>query len=193
MSDFFEDMVKLAEGYGIWGLLAVSFAESVFFPIPPDVLLIPMSLLDPSLALWFATLTTAGSVFGGVFGYLLGWSIGRPVLEKISSPEQTVKIYELMAKYGIWAVVIAGLTPVPYKLVTIASGISRISLVPFIIASFLSRGARFYLIGAVIMLLGEEGLAYIKEYMLIIFVVIIIASVFIWLIYKNVKSRYQIL
>jgi membrane protein YqaA with SNARE-associated domain len=132
-----------------WVLGVLSFAESSFFPIPPDVMLAPMSLAKPHRAWWYATITTVTSVLGGVLGYVIGvyfFDAIAPWLEASRYWEsfQTAKTWFL--DWGFWAVLIAGFSPIPYKVFTIAAGVMGMPILPFIAASLVGRGGRFYLV-----------------------------------------------
>ncbi|MDW8479831.1 MAG: VTT domain-containing protein [Xanthomonadales bacterium] len=138
---------------------AVSAAESVVFPVPPDVMLIPMSLAAPRRALAFATLCTLASVAGG----LLGWLLGRlaleavyPWIESAGYAEGLVAVRELFSDHGFWIVLTAGFTPIPYKLFTVGAGAFGVGLLPFLLASLLGRGGRFFLVAGLIRLGGER-------------------------------------
>ncbi|MEE9219242.1 MAG: YqaA family protein [Acidobacteriota bacterium] len=129
-------------------LLAIAFMESSFFPVPPDVLLIAMAFARPGRAFRYALLCSVGSVLGGMFGYLIGlqfleW-LGKPILSALRLWEEYARVQELYQRYDVWAVGLAGFTPLPYKLFTIAAGAFRIDFLPFVLASALSRSARFY-------------------------------------------------
>ncbi len=151
--------------YGIWGLISMSFIESVFFPIPTDVVLIPLSLLNPKMALWYALAATIASVTGGIAGYLIGQRAGRPLLEKSLSQKRIARIDAVLTHYGGWGVAIAGFTPIPYKFFTIASGIVNIKMTTFIIASVVSRGARFFIEGLLIFMIGEQAAQLLDKYL----------------------------
>lgn len=132
-----------------WVLGVLSFTESSFFPIPPDVMLAPMSLAKPHRAWWYATITTVASVLGGVLGYVIGayfFDALAPWLEASRYWEsfQTAKAWFL--EWGFWAVLIAGFSPIPYKVFTIAAGVMGMPILPFIAASVVGRGGRFYLV-----------------------------------------------
>jgi membrane protein YqaA with SNARE-associated domain len=129
-------------------LAGVSFSESSFFLIPPDVMLMPMSLVQPQRAVFFATLTTVMSVLGGLFGYFIGlWALDwvLPILNE-HYVAQYQQVQSWFITWGFWAVLIAGFSPVPYKLFTIAAGAMSMALLPFVVASCAGRGARFYLV-----------------------------------------------
>ncbi len=130
-------------------LCSLSFAESSFFPIPPDVMLMPMSLAKPDRALYFAWLTTVFSVLGGIFGYLIGYyamDLLMPVIESMNYQDKVVKAQGWFEEYGVWIVFVAGFSPIPYKLFTVTAGASAMAFLPFVIASFIGRGARFFLV-----------------------------------------------
>lgn len=192
MKELFEWTIHWANTpYGQIALFIIAFAESSFFPIPPDVLLIALSLLNPPLSLWFATITTVGSVLGGMFGYFIGIKGGKPLLEKLVKKEKIVQVHNYFEKYESWAIFIAGFTPIPYKVFTIAGGVFYINFKKFVIASFLGRGARFFLVGALIMLFGEHIKIFIEKYFnifSIIFVILLILG-FYCLRYIPIKKK----
>lgn len=132
-----------------WYLGAMSFAESSFFPIPPDVMLAPMSLARPDQAWRLALLTTLTSVAGGLFGYLIGYfafDLLEPHLKASSYWAHYQTAVDWFGKWGFWAVFIAGFSPIPYKVFTIAAGALSMALLPFTLASAIGRGARFFLV-----------------------------------------------
>ncbi|MCF6345120.1 MAG: DedA family protein [Thiomicrorhabdus sp.] len=145
-------------------LSAMSFAESSFFPIPPDVMLMPMSLATPQKAFYFAWLTTLFSVLGGVLGYAIGyWAMDvlMPMIESMGYAEKIQRGEQFFAEYGVWIILMAGFSPVPYKLFTITAGASSMALLPFILASIIGRGARFFLVAGIMKWGGakmEEGI-----------------------------------
>ena len=140
-------------------LAGLSFAESSFFPIPPDVMLAPMALARPDRAWWFAFITTAASVAGGVAGYFIGlfaFEQVLPFLKDIGYYEKYLTVREWFDEWGFWAIFVAGFSPVPYKLFTITAGAVSMSLPVFVLASFIARGARFYLVAGLIRAGGPE-------------------------------------
>jgi len=148
-------------------LTALSFAESSFFPIPPDVMLIPMSLTQPKRAWYFATITTVASVLGGVLGYLIGmfaFDLIQPALEQIGYMDKIRVVQTWFEEWGFWTVFIAGFTPIPYKLFTITAGFSAMAVLPFVIASFIGRGARFFLVAGLMVWGGERMEHMIRRY-----------------------------
>lgn len=138
------------------GLFFLAFIESSFFPVPPDVLLVPLALRRPLYAPELALVASVGSVLGGGFGYWLGKKGGRPLLRRFSSEAGIERVAALFHRYSVWAVGIAGFTPIPYKIFTIASGVFLMNFRQFILVSLVSRSARFFLEALLIMHYGEE-------------------------------------
>lgn len=142
----------------LWILAALSFTESSFFPIPPDVLLIPMVLAAPTRAWRIAFVCSVASVLGGIFGYFIGYvmfdAVGQAIVDFYHMQEKFLWFQAKYNEWGAWIVSIAGFSPVPYKVVTIASGMTEMSLTTFIIASALSRSARFFLVAALLWKFG---------------------------------------
>ncbi len=162
-------------------LTAIAFAEASFFPIPPDVLLIPLALGRPTRALWFATLTTVGSVAGAMLGYLIGsslyHSIGRPILEFYNLTAQYDAIGRLYADNLLLSLGTAGFTPIPFKVFTIAAGGFAVSFPAFVAISAVSRGARFFLVGILIAAFGERIRGFIERYFNLLTILFVIALV----------------
>ncbi|MEW8396571.1 MAG: YqaA family protein [Candidatus Thiodiazotropha sp.] len=140
-------------------LAGLSFAESSFFPIPPDVMLAPMSMAKPNQAWFFAGLTTLASVFGGMLGYLIGlyaFDLVEPWLHSWGYWEGYLAAKEWFGKWGFWAVFLAGFSPIPYKIFTITAGVIGMAFLPFVVASTIGRGARFFLVAALMSWGGER-------------------------------------
>lgn len=148
---------------GGWGLFLVAFAESSFFPIPPDVLLVPLVLAAPKLALWYAALCTASSLAGGVFGYFIGRRAGRKILLRFTTEERIAGVQKLFDRWGGWAVGIAAFTPIPYKVFTIAGGLFRVGRTAFVTASVIGRGGRFFLEALLLQRYGRSIVAFITQ------------------------------
>ena len=150
----------------LW-LAVVSFAESSFFPVPPDALLVPMALSRPQQAYRFALICTLGSVAGGVLGYLIGYAL----YEQLAAPLIRFYHYEgamqafkdRFNEYGLWVILIKGLTPIPYKIVTITSGVTQFNFGVFVAASVVTRGARFFLLAFLIRRFGPPVQAFIER------------------------------
>ena len=169
-----------------WYLSLISFAESSFFPIPPDILLIPMALASKANALFYAFLCTLFSVLGGILGYAIGYyfynSVGIYIVD-FYHLENSFNIFESYYKeFGILIVLGAGITPFPYKFITIASGVFGLNIFLFIIVSIIGRGLRFYLIAILLYFFGEKIKLIIDKYfnfLTIVFFILLIGSVFI--------------
>jgi len=153
--------------YSGWALFAIAFAESSFFPIPPDILLIALAVSIPSRAFRFALITAVGSVFGGCFGYLIGHEffsiVGEPIIRFYSAETHYERISDLYQRYDAFAVAVAGLTPIPYKVATITAGFFDVSFPRFFLASALSRSLRFFLISGLIWTFGPQVRAFIER------------------------------
>lgn len=149
-------------------LSSMSFAESVFFPIPVDVMLAPMSLAKPSSAWYYAFLATLFSVIGGVVGYYLGYalydSVVLPIIESIGYQTKLATAESWFSEYGIWVIFIASFTPVPYKVFTITAGAMSMAFLPFVIVSFVGRGLRFFLVAGLMRWGGEAMEEKLKIY-----------------------------
>ncbi len=164
-------------------LFVISFAESSFFPIPPDVLLIALALGRPRRALWFATIATAGSVLGGIAGYYIGLAlfeqVGRPILEWYNAMGKFDQVGELYRENLVVALGTAGFTPIPYKVFTIAAGAFSIPLLPFVVISAVSRGLRFFIVAGMIFFFGPPIKRFIDRYfnmLTILFVVLLVGG-----------------
>ncbi len=163
--------------YGVPALFGLALAESSFFPLPPDVLLIGLTLGNPSHAWWYATVATVGSVVGGALGYGIGWYGGRPVLKKIMGQERVDVVHDYFQRYEAWAILIAGFTPIPYKIFTIGAGAFFVDFKTFMAASIVSRGGRFFLVAGAIQLLGPWMKDIIEKYFNIFSVAFIVLLV----------------
>ncbi|MGB3132987.1 MAG: YqaA family protein [Candidatus Macondimonas sp.] len=165
----YDAMIRAAgHRHAPWYLGAVSVAESSFFPIPPDVMLMPMVLAEPRRAWQLATLTTLCSVLGGVLGYALGYfaiDAALPLIEQAGYGQTWLQVQALYREWGIWIVFLAGFSPIPYKLFTIASGFMAMPLLPFILASLIGRGGRFYLEALLVSRLGPRVQDTVRRFM----------------------------
>jgi membrane protein YqaA with SNARE-associated domain len=153
--------------YATWLIGLVSFVESSFFPIPPDVMLIPMSLARPDKAWFYATVCTLTSVAGGVLGYFIGAvlydSVGLWVIKLYGLGNKVEAFREAYAYWGTWIILIKGVTPIPYKLVTITSGFAGYNIFMFVLLSFVARGIRFYTVAFLLNRYGDQARAIIEE------------------------------
>jgi membrane protein YqaA with SNARE-associated domain len=164
-----------------WALGAVSFAESSFFPIPPDAMLVPMCLAQPERAWLHATIATITSVLGGLFGYFIGAvlydSIGIRVIEFYGLTEQAGAFRDLFSEHGHWTILIAGFTPIPYKLITITSGFAAYDVGLFVLLSALTRGARFFLLAGLLYYFGAPIRRLIDRYFNLIMAAVIVVGI----------------
>lgn len=160
-----------------WALAGVSFVESSVFPIPPDLLLVPMVLAQRAKAWAYALLCTLSSVLGGFAGYLIGWllfdSIGQPLLEFYGYSDQFHTFAGWYNEWGAWIVFTAGITPFPYKVITIASGVTQLDIWVFLIASIAARGLRFFAVAALLYWFGPPVRAFIEERLGLVFTALI--------------------
>jgi membrane protein YqaA with SNARE-associated domain len=167
--------------YGLPALFILAFAESSFFPIPPDVLLIALAISIPKRSFWYALNCSIASVLGGALGYFIGLKlmniIGIPIINFYGLTDQFVIIKDWFGRYGAWAVGVAGFTPIPYKIFTIAAGATQINFTAFLLASALSRSARFFIVAGLIYLFGEPAKGFIDKHfnpLAIIFIILLI-------------------
>jgi membrane protein YqaA with SNARE-associated domain len=166
----YDYIIALASRPGaMWALAAVAFAESSFFPIPPDAMVIPMALARPDRGWRIATVCTVSSVLGGILGYAIGYflyeTIGRWLIDLYGYQDAFTQFHDSFARWGLWIILIKGLTPIPYKLVTIASGVAQFDFTVFMLASIVTRGARFFLVVALIKRFGAPIRDFIERYL----------------------------
>lgn len=160
--------LSLAESpYALWALAVVAFAESSVFPIPPDILMIPMIIALPHRAFLIAGIALVASVLGGAFGYFIGWglyeTVGLPVLEFYGKTGKFEEFAATYNDYGAWAVLIAGVTPFPYKVITILSGSTGLNFGVFMVASVIARGLRFFVVAALLWKFGAPIRDFIEK------------------------------
>src|SRR5580704_17028463 len=150
-----------------WWLFGIAFAEASFFPVPPDALLIPMALARPDRAWRLAAICLVGSVIGGALGYLIGYTVfdqlARPLIELYGYGDRFAAFQALYARWGLWVILVKGLTPIPYKIVTIASGAAHFDFAVFMTASLITRGARFFLVAALLRFFGTPVRDFIER------------------------------
>ena len=169
--------------HGSWALFLLAFSESSFFPVPPDVLLIALAVSIPKKSFKYALICTAGSLMGGCLGYLIGWqfmiTIGENIIQLYGLTHKMQYIKDLYMQYDAWAIGIAGFTPIPYKVFTISAGAFDINFTVFVIASAISRAARFFLVAWLIYIFGPKIKIFIDKYfniLAITFVVLLVAG-----------------
>ncbi|MDA0239980.1 MAG: DedA family protein [Proteobacteria bacterium] len=167
--------------HAMWALAIVSFVESSIFPIPPDVLLIPMVLAAPTKAWRIALVCTVASVLGGMAGYGIGFFLfdqfGKPALDFYGYGVKFQHFQDTYNQYGAWAVFIAGITPFPYKVITILSGATGLNIWVFVVASILARGIRFYLVAGLLWYFGEPIRTFIEKRLGLLFVLFVVLLV----------------
>ena len=160
--------ISLAESkHALWALAFVAFVESSVFPIPPDILMIPMIIAAPHRAFLIAGIALVSSVLGGALGYMIGWgafeTIGRPVLEFYGKDAYFEEFSTTYNEWGAWAVLIAGVTPFPYKVITILSGVTQLNFVVFMVASIIARGFRFFIVAGLLWKFGPPIRDFIEK------------------------------
>jgi membrane protein YqaA with SNARE-associated domain len=169
----YDRIMQLAEGPEAMKWLAlVSFAESSFFPVPPDAMIVPMVLARPERAWRIAAVCTVASVIGGFFGYGIGYflfeTIGQRIVDFYGLQSAFLKFDQEFQQWGLWIILIKGLTPIPYKIVTIASGVAHFDLLVFALASLATRGARFFLVAALLRAFGRPLRTFIERYLTLV-------------------------
>jgi membrane protein YqaA with SNARE-associated domain len=164
-----------------WALALVSFIESSFFPIPPDVMLIPMILSRREQAWWYASIATVASVVGGLLGYAIGYyfydTVGLPILKFYGREHALDSFIAFVHTYGVPAVIIKGMTPIPFKVVTIAAGVAKMDLFAFIGASIIARAMRFYLVAGLLYFFGEPIREFIERRLMLVTTVFVVLLV----------------
>jgi membrane protein YqaA with SNARE-associated domain len=164
-------------------LFAVSFAESSFFPIPPDVMLVPMVLANRSRAWRYAAIATVASVLGGILGYAIGYflyaTVGQWLINVYGLAARAERFIADYNDWGLWIILVKGLTPIPYKLVTIASGVAKFNIWVFIAASTLTRGVRFFAVATLLYWFGEPIREFVEKWLTLVttaFVVVLVGG-----------------
>ena len=167
--------------YSLWALAMVASIESSVFPIPPDLLIIPMIIAAPHRAFVIAGIATVFSVLGGMLGYGIGMfafdSIGQPILESLGKADSMAEFSTRFNDMGFWAVLVAGLTPFPYKVITIMSGWTAMPLGTFVITSILARALRFFIIAALLYKFGALIRDFIEKRLGLVFTLVCVALV----------------
>ena len=171
--------MRLAEGrHALWALAAVAFVESSVFPIPPDVLMIPMVIARPNRAWLIAAVATVASVLGGLLGYAIGMfaydSIGLPVLQALGKADAMAAFNERFNGVGFWAVLTAGVTPFPYKVITIMSGWTAMPLMTFIVTSVIARALRFFVVAGLLRAFGPPIREFVERRLALAFTAFVV-------------------
>jgi membrane protein YqaA with SNARE-associated domain len=171
--------------YGPAGLFFIAFFHDIFSPVPPEVLFLPLALQHPERAWWLGIVTTLGSVAGGLVGYLIGWFLGRPILNKWLKPAQVERAERLFHTHGARVLFVATFTPVPFKLVTIPAGALRIPFTRFLIASLGARGLRFMAQAAIIYWFGPKLVEQVFNNIGLVSASIGLVSLAVWLLWRR--------
>jgi len=187
LRSFYNWVLGLAQSpNALWALAIVAFLESSVFPIPPDVMMIPMILARPPRAWLIAGVATASSVAGGILGYAIGAlfydSLGAPILEALGKGEAMAAFNERFNGVGFWAVLIAGVTPFPYKVITIMSGWTAMPLATFVVTSIIARALRFFVVAALLWKFGAPIRDFIERrlgLMFILFIVLLLGGFYV--------------
>lgn len=160
--------------YALWALAVVAFMESSFFPIPPDLIMIPMIIAAPRRAFLIAGVATVASVLGGLFGYYIGAVlfdlVGQPIFDFYGKSDAVAAFSEKFNAYGAWAVLVAGVTPFPFKVITIMSGVTSLSLPVFIISAIIARALRFFIVAALLWKFGAPIRDFIEKRLGLVFI-----------------------
>ncbi|QFT62859.1 membrane protein YqaA, SNARE-associated domain [Roseivivax halotolerans] len=178
----YDKTLALAEHpHALWLLAFVAFIESSVFPIPPDVMMIPMILAAPRRAWLIALIATVSSVAGAGLGYVIGAffydSIGAPVLEALGKGDSMAAFNAKFNEYGVWAVLFAGLTPFPFKVITIMSGWTAMPIVPFILSAIIARAARFFIVAGLLYAFGDPIRDFIERRLGLVFTLFCVALI----------------
>ncbi|MDP7151347.1 MAG: YqaA family protein [Paracoccaceae bacterium] len=170
-----------AHKHAIWALAFIAFIEASVFPIPPDVLMIPLILAQPKRAWWIATVSLVASVLGGLLGYAIGAffydSIGAPILETLGKGDAVAEFNDRFNDYSFWAVLIAGITPFPFKVITILSGWTSMPLAIFVTTAIIARAFRFFIVAALLWKFGAPIRDFIEKRLGLVFTAFMILLV----------------
>ncbi len=177
-------MEKAGHEHALWWLAAISFIESSFFPIPPDIMLIPMVIAAPSRWWRIALACTVASVVGGYLGYAIGYfamdSIGMTILGAFHLQDKFLALKPIIDEWGVWFIIVKGMTPIPYKLVTITAGAFDFDLVKFTFASIIARGMRFFVVAALLWKFGPPIRDFVEKRLTLVttaFLVLLVGGV----------------
>ena len=168
--------MSLAESrHALWALFIIAFIESSFFPIPPDVLMIPMIIAMPTRAFYIAAVATVGSVLGGLFGYYIGFAlfetIGQPIFDFYGKAAYVEQFKQSYNEIGVWAVLAAGVTPFPFKVITIMSGATQLNLFAFVASAIVARALRFFIVATLLWKFGPPIRDFIEKRLGLVFTV----------------------
>ncbi len=162
----------------VWWMSAVSFAESSFFPLPPDIMLVPMCLAEPKKLWRYTNICALASLIGGLFGYAVGFylfeSVGRLIIDVYNAQESFQRFQDMFAEFGPWFLILKGITPIPYKLLTITAGFAHLDLTVFILCSIVARFSRFYMIAILLHFYGPQVRDIIEKRLMLVTTVLLV-------------------
>ncbi|MDQ2102468.1 YqaA family protein [Azospirillum isscasi] len=162
----------------VWWMSAVSFAESSFFPLPPDIMLVPMCLAEPKKLWRYTNICALASLIGGLFGYAVGFylfeSVGRLIIDFYNAQESFHRFQEMFAEFGPWFLILKGITPIPYKLLTITAGFAHLDLTVFILCSIVARFSRFYMIAILLHFYGPQVRDIIEKRLMLVTTILLV-------------------
>ena len=173
LRSWYDWVIRMSEHpKALWTLAGVSFAESSFFPIPPDIMLIPMVIAQRAKAWLIAGVCSLSSVAGGFLGYAIGFfffeTLGKWVIDLYGLQGGFAQFQQQFNEYGLWIILIKGLTPIPYKLVTIASGAAHFDLLTFGLASLVTRGGRFFIVAGLLYVIGQPARVFVEKHLTLV-------------------------
>jgi len=187
-----EQIVDLLGQYGLIGLIIISFTESFISPILPDILLIPMALAEPEKAIYYSAVATGASILGGLVGYLAGRRFGLPIIQKFVPQKHVDRIQHWVTNYGVWAILLASLAPIPFKFVSISAGVFRLNMTLFLFAATLGRAKRFLLEGVLIYYYGLYAMELLKEFSDTTLIATGVIAVIIWIAVKRKRNKVKV-
>lgn len=162
----------------VWWMAGVSFAESSFFPLPPDIMLVPMCLAEPKKLWRYANICALASLIGGLFGYAVGFylfeSVGRLIIDFYNAQDSFQRFQDMFAEFGPWFLILKGVTPIPYKLLTITAGFAHLDLTVFILCSIVARFSRFYMIAILLHFYGPQVRDIIEKRLMLVTTVLLV-------------------
>lgn len=169
---------RAARKDAVWWMAGVSFAESSFFPLPPDVMLVPMCLAQPKKLWWYVNVCAFASLIGGAFGYAVGYylfeSVGRLIIDLYNAQESFTRFQEMFSLYGPWFLILKGVTPIPYKLLTITAGFAKLDFTIFMLCSVVARFSRFYMIAILLHFYGPQVQEIIEKRLMLVTTVLLV-------------------
>ena len=165
----------------VWWMSAVSFAESSFFPLPPDIMLVPMCLSEPKKLWRYTNICALASLIGGLFGYAVGFylfeSVGRLIIDFYNAQDSFQRFQDMFAEFGPWFLILKGVTPIPYKLLTITAGFAHLDLTVFILCSIVARFSRFYMIAILLHFYGPQVRDIIEKRLMLVTTILLVVVI----------------